>query len=90
MGGIMPKAPSMPSAEEQFKTQQRLQEEAQSKAEEKAEKQRRVASVEEQRRQNRKRGASTLITRRPGGLLGNDDTDSLGTGSNYQSLFRIG
>jgi len=89
MGGIMPKAPAMPSAEEQFRTQQRLQEEAESKAVEKAEKERRVAGLEEQRRQKRRRGASTLITKRPGGLLGDMD-DSLGTGSDYQSLFKIG
>ena len=84
----MPKAPAMPSPEEQFRTQQRLQEEAQARADAKVERERRVAAVEEQRRQRRRRGSSSLITKRAGGLLGDMD-DSLGTGSDYQSLFRI-
>lgn len=85
MGGIMPSPPAMPSPEEQFETQRRLQEQAESKAVAEAEEARRKAAVEEQRKQARRRGRASLITRKgAGGLLGVADDQDTGTfGSLY-------
>ena len=86
MGGLMPKPPAMPSAEEQFETQRRLQEEAESRAVEKAEKERREAMVEEQRRKRARRGRASLISQRPGSdILGIQDEQ--GFGPTQGSLF---
>lgn len=80
MGGIFPKAPAMPSAEEQYATQKRLQEQSESEAAKKAETERRKARLAEQRR----RSGSSLMTPRQGGLFATLDT----TGdTEYQSLF---
>lgn len=89
MGGIFPKAPEMPSAEEQYAIQKRLQEQSETEATQKAEMERRKASLAEQRR---RAGSKSLITSRMGGLFGTLDESQLGTGSQseYQSLYKIG
>ena len=88
MGGIFPKAPPMPSPEEQYETQRKLQEQAETEATKKSEMERRKASLTEQRR---RAGGKSLITSRQGGLFGTLNEEQLGTGSEsqYQSLFKI-
>jgi len=70
----IPKAPSMPSAEEQAKQQleiqRQLQADADSKAAEQLADERKAASVAQQRSRRGRRGRSSLITPRSGGLLG--------------------
>lgn len=81
MGGIFPKAPAMPSAEEQYAIQKKLADQSASEAADKAEKARRKAALEEKRRQA---GKVSLMTPRMGGLFGTLDT----TGdTEYQSLY---
>ena len=66
----MMSGPKQPSAEEQYATQQRLQEQAQTDATKKSELERRKATLETKR----KKSNSSLITSRTGGLglLGDD------------------
>lgn len=84
MGGLFPKPPAMPSMEEQYALQKKLQDQATSEATEKAEAERRKASLERQRMEARRRAGSSLITRREGGLLSQEDTD---TGVGLQTLY---
>lgn len=70
--------------EEQYALQKKLQDQATSEATEKAEAERRKASLERQRMEARRRAGSSLITRREGGLLATEDTD---TGVGLQTLY---
>ena len=73
---LMPKMPSMPSAEEvskqQLEVQRQLQADADSRAADELKEQRRKAMREQIRANRRRRGRSSLITKRDtaGGLLG--------------------
>lgn len=80
----MPKAPPMPSADEQYATQKRLQDQAETDATIKSEKERRKASLEQKRRTSGK----SLITPRSGGLFGTLYPDEPTTESSTGSLFK--
>ena len=84
----IPKAPSMPSAEEQaqsqLKIQRELQADADSRAADEMAKERKKASVAQQRSKRGRRGRSSLITPRSGGLL--SLADEAGLGSNFETL----
>lgn len=84
MGGLFPKPPAPPSMEEQFALQKKLQDQATSEATIKAEAERKKASLERQRMEAKRRAGSSLITRREGGLLATEDTD---TGVGLQTLY---
>lgn len=84
----IPKAPSMPSAEEQaqsqLKIQRELQADADSRAAEQLDAERKKAAVAQQRSRRGRRGRSSLITQRTGGLLGL--TEQSGLGSDFKTL----
>jgi hypothetical protein len=84
MGGLMPKAPPMPSADEQYAIQKRLQDQAETEATTKAEKERRKAALDQKRRTSGK----SLITPRSGGLFGTLYPDEETTSSSTGSLFK--
>jgi len=84
MGGLFPKPPAPPNMEEQYRLQKKLQDEATSEATMKAEAERKKASLERQRMEAKRRAGSSLITRREGGLLATEDTD---TGVGLQTLY---
>jgi len=80
----------MPSAEEQAEQQLKIQRELQADADERAsgelDKERKRAAVAQRRSRRNRRGRSSLITRRSGGLLGLGEGASTATGTNFSSL----
>jgi len=84
----VPKAPKMPSAEEQAKQQleiqRQLQADADSRAADEMAAERKKAAVAQQRSRRGRRGRSSLITPRSGGLLGL--AEEAGLGSDFQTL----
>ena len=84
MGGLFPKPPAQPSMEEQYALQKKLQDQANSEAVAKSEAERKKAALERQRAESKRRAGSSLITRREGGLLSTEDTD---TGVGLQTLY---
>lgn len=87
----IPKAPDMPSAEEQaqqqLRIQRQLQEDADSRAAEQLADERKRASVAQLRSRRGRRGRSSLITQRSGGLLGMTEQANLGT--DFQTLSNL-
>ena len=87
MGSLFPKAPAMPSADEQYATQKRLTDQAQTEATTKAEKERRKGFVDQQRKERARKGYSSLVTSRTdGGLLGIPSSDQ----GSFSTLFPNG
>lgn len=91
-----PSMPDMPSAEEQAKQQleiqRQLQSDADSRAAEQLEDERKRAAVAQRRSRRGRRGRTSLITRRTGGLLGYEVPEGTtqgsltATGTNFSSL----
>lgn len=91
MGGLFPKAPAQPSMEEQYAMQKKIQDQASSEAAAKSEEERRKASLERQRAEAKRRGSTSLITPRSGGLFGTTEESGIGVGTSgteYQSLYK--
>lgn len=84
MGGLFPKAPAQPSMEEQYRLQKKLQDESNTEATMKADIERKKGALERQRAEAKRRAGSSLVTRREGGLLSTEDTD---TGVGLQTLY---
>ena len=84
MGGLFPKPPAQPSMEEQYALQKKLQDQSTSEATIKADAERKKAALDRQRSEAKRRAGSSLITRREGGLLSTEDTD---TGVALQTLY---
>ena len=84
MGGLFPKAPAQPSMEEQYRLQKKLQDESNTEATMKADIERKKGALERQRAEAKRRAGSSLITRREGGLLSTEETD---TGVGLQTLY---
>jgi len=83
----IPKAPKMPSAEEQAHQQLKIQRELQADADQEPaemDAERKKAAVAQQRSRRGRRGRSSLITQRTGGLLG--ITEQSGLGSDFKTL----
>ena len=83
-----PKIPEMPSAAEmqrqQLESQRQLQADADSRAADEMAAERKKAAVAQQRSRRGRRGRSSLITPRSGGLLGM--TEQANLGSDFQTL----
>lgn len=81
----------MPSAEEQaeqqLKIQRELQADADSRAAEQLDAERKKAAVAQQRSRRGRRGRSSLITQRSGGLLGISEEGGLG--SDFKTLSNL-
>lgn len=84
MGSLFPKAPAQPSMEEQYRLQKKLQDESNTEATMKADIERKKGALERQRAEAKRRAGSSLITRREGGLLSQEDAD---TGVGLQTLY---
>jgi len=84
----IPKAPKMPSAEEQADQQLKIQRQLQADADDRMagemEAERKKAALAQQRSRRGRRGRSSLITQRTGGLLG--ITEQSGLGSDFKTL----